>query len=196
MPADALTQAAQAAVEAARWETCEILSRKGPQEASDLLRGRAAELAQSFGARDQLLALALERAADDLAQGRPPCRWPAAALFDGEPAAEARERVAAQARAWEPPPDAELDRLAWELERRLRQEIGGGRPLAEALEGDAFLHERLWDDPRTSAPASARRAMLALAPRLRACAQALGADRPQDVRPWWRRLFARPSAGR
>jgi hypothetical protein len=60
-----------AAVAEARWEAADLLSRR-PALAADLLRGHAAELAASPTARDQLLGLALERAAADLDAGRAP----------------------------------------------------------------------------------------------------------------------------
>jgi hypothetical protein len=60
-----------AAVAEARWEAADLLSRR-PALAADLLRGHAAELATSPVARDQLLGLALERAAADLDAGRAP----------------------------------------------------------------------------------------------------------------------------
>lgn len=60
-----------AAVAEARWEAADLLSRR-PALAADLLRGHAAELAASPARSDQLLSLALERAAADLDAGRAP----------------------------------------------------------------------------------------------------------------------------
>ena len=60
-----------AAVAEARWEAADLLSRR-PALAADLLLGHAAELAASPVRSDQLLSLALERAAADLDAGRAP----------------------------------------------------------------------------------------------------------------------------
>jgi hypothetical protein len=81
-----VTHAEEAAVAEARWEASDLLSRR-PELAADLLRGHAAELAASPDQADQLLCLALERAATDLDAGRAP-------LADvPEPAPEPRRRV-------------------------------------------------------------------------------------------------------
>ncbi|MET0294694.1 MAG: hypothetical protein ABW042_06710 [Phenylobacterium sp.] len=65
-------RAAQAALAEARWTACDLLARRGPALAADLLRGQAAELAGSQRVPDRLLADHLDRAADDIEQGRPP----------------------------------------------------------------------------------------------------------------------------
>ncbi|NBB17614.1 hypothetical protein GVN21_19815 [Caulobacter sp. SLTY] len=55
--------------EEARWEAADLLSRRGGAAAVDLLRGHSGELAVSPLARDRLLAMALDQAADSLASG-------------------------------------------------------------------------------------------------------------------------------
>lgn len=65
-----------AALAEARWTASDLLARRSPELAPDLLRGQAAELAGSAGDHDRLLARFLDQAADDIEQGRPPLETP------------------------------------------------------------------------------------------------------------------------
>jgi hypothetical protein len=79
---------------AARWECADLLSRKSPEAARDLLLGHAAELAGSPQPGDRVLCRALEAGAADIAAGRHPLEHalpdiPEAAAAGAEAEAEA-----------------------------------------------------------------------------------------------------------
>jgi hypothetical protein len=172
--------AAVEALLAARWECMELLSRRPPQMAADLLRGRAAELAASAFATDQVLSLALETAASDLDAGSPPLEGGALFLLcDAEAVAQGRLaiRTTVLRQTGEPSPAAA--RLVAELEHRLAGHQLTPAALARRMAAEARLQEALWDDPRLPASTAVRLAMLNSVPDLTARAAELdrGASR-------------------
>jgi hypothetical protein len=178
---------AAAAVEAmmeARWEASDLLSRRPPPLACDLLQGHAAELAGSAIAHDQVLSLALDAAARDLAAGRAPLADGALFLFQ-EPAPEpaARQAVREGALREDGVPLADSHRVAEEIEERRRREGGEPGELAGRLVAEARLHELMWDDPRLPATSRTRLVMLCSAARLIERAEALTPDRRLGLRP-------------
>jgi len=165
---DLVARSAIEAVLVARWECADLLSRRPPRLAADLLRGHAAELAASPFARDQVLSLALETAARDIDRGATPLQQGAMFLFEGDacgtrPRETIREAVLAQPQ----PAGAPLD-LAAEFERRVAAERLATGELARRMEAEARLQEALWDDPRLAAQPAVRHAILCSVPRLTA----------------------------
>src|SRR6187455_3149703 len=71
-PPDLLSRAVARALAVARWEVADLVARRSRELAPDLLQGRAAELALSPVAADQILSLVLDQAAADIRKGRPP----------------------------------------------------------------------------------------------------------------------------
>lgn len=67
---DSPCAAAAAVLATARWEAHDLLARRPPESANELLIAHAAELALSPDARDQLLSVALSEAAISAATGR------------------------------------------------------------------------------------------------------------------------------
>ncbi len=161
---------ASAAVEAllaARWECAELLSRRPPQLAADLLRGHAAELATSALASDQVLSLTLETAACDIEAGAPPLDGGALFLFTDAGCA-ADERTTLRDRVLQLPgePAPTPAELVNEFERRLADRRLTTADLSRRLAAEARLQEALWDDPRLPAQMAVRLAMLRSIPRL------------------------------
>jgi hypothetical protein len=166
----------------ARWASADLLARQGAAGASDRLRGRAAELAGSPLGGDQVLSLALDAAAEDLANGRVVLAEGVIA-FCGPPVDETerralREQVFRQggARA------LESEQVADELVRRHADEVCSAAALARLLIDDARLHERLWDDPRLPAAPRTRLVMLCSVPKLLARAAQLDPSRARALR--------------
>jgi hypothetical protein len=92
--------AADDAVMAARWECADLLSRKSPEAARDLLLGHAAELAGSPRPRDRVLSKALEAGAADIAAGRRPLQQALPADASAETAEPRPGRRPRTARRW------------------------------------------------------------------------------------------------
>lgn len=153
----------------ARWQATRLSSRRPESAVPDMLRGLAEELATSPIARDQLLSFALEAAAEDLLNGRPPLannalRWRASAV-------DRAEQLRIQREVFERFGSAEEAAYAvvTALEAKHRREVegpGAFAGVANRLLDDARLHKLLWDDPRIRADAAARLEMLCSVPRL------------------------------
>jgi len=162
---DPLGCAAVEALQTARWECAELLSRRPALLAADLLRAHATELATSPVASDQVLSLALEMAARNLEAGSAPVDE--AGLFlaaDSDGAAEARERLRSLVLQQPPAPNS-ID-VVGELERRLADRRLTPVALSRRLAAEASLQQALWDDPRIPAANSVRLAMLRSIPKL------------------------------
>ena len=166
-PEDPVAGAAVEALLAARWEVAELLSRRPSLLAADLLRGRAAELATSALAGDQVLSLALETAAGDIEAGQPPLDEGALFLFaDTGSLAGARESIRGMVMRQPGEPAPAASDLVAEIERRLADERLTPAELSARLAAEARLQEALWDHPRLPAPTSVRLAMLCSIPKL------------------------------
>lgn len=142
--------------------------------APDLLRRHAAAMAASPIARDQILALALTAAAEDLERRRPPRTRGLGALVEGgEVTEDARLEVRRQVFRHGAPPAAESRRVVEDLERRYQPECATPRALSRRLRDDARLHELFWDDPRLACDGRTRLVMMSSVPALLARAAAL-----------------------
>lgn len=195
---DIVARAAVEAVLVARWECSDLLSRRDPRLAADLLRGHAAELTASPFARDQVLSLALEAAARDIDRGAAPLHQGAMFFFEGEacgarPRDAIRETILRQASPACGPGD-----VVAEFERRVAPEHLTVRELSLRMDAEAQLQESLWDDPRLAAQPSVRRAILCSVPRLAARAADLDPSRRRAIRKSkaGRRAIPRPPASR
>lgn len=186
LPPPQLSAALRAIGEDARWQALDLLGRRGG-DAVDLLRGYSGELALSRSAREQLLGLALDRAAA------------AIACAEAIPLLDLSEFLVAR-----PLPDAvvaairrrsaalyERDRQGLHCEACAMFRQGSAPADAAALSRarqfmaeDAALNRLLWCDTRIVLHQDARAAMLASAAVLDEAAAAL-ASHP----PWWRRLL-------
>jgi hypothetical protein len=185
-----LGSAVIAAVRDARWEAAELLSRRTPAAAADLLHGRAGELAASPSGRSQLASLALEKAAADIQRGRSPIS-PGAVFFFGRSATpEARLEVQRAVFAGFRPADDAAAGLTTDLEAELRTRLGapaGDAALSGPLLDAGRLHKLLWDDPRIPAAPAVRLVMLCSIPRLVDRARALDPLRLRTLRNLVRR---------
>lgn len=162
---DLLHRAAALAAGEACWEALELLTRRSASHAVELLRARAAELVGVPVGRDQLLAIALEAAAEDLAAGRKPMVDGAAFFLRQPPAALARLRWQGLVLGLAGFREEAADAAAIAVERKC---LGprGAHVHPDRLMEEAQLQKALWDDPRISADAATRRAMLCSLPRL------------------------------
>lgn len=170
-----LRRATYEALSEARWESCDVLSRRPSDLAPDLLRGHSAELATSPIARDQVLSIALEATARDLDEGRAPSGEGALAFFKAAPPSEAlRKPIRDSVLDLRPGPIAvEAAAATAELEERHRVEAPDVFDLAARLKAEAELQEALWDDPRLPAEPAVRLVMMQSASHLRARAETL-----------------------
>ncbi|MFC3079593.1 hypothetical protein ACFODL_15950 [Phenylobacterium terrae] len=164
----------------ARWQSLDLIARRGREAAPNLLRGQAAEYAGSPLAHDLLLGLAFDQAAETIASTGAPVIDLAYLLRPSELAPErcvevraAAERMRGQAR-WIDDLIARIERNAGQLER------------LRLLKAHALLNERFWSDARLSADDQVRARMLACAPPFRARAE-VAARRARG----WRQMAGR-----
>lgn len=164
-----LVEAASAeALRAARWESIDLATRRPGGAHRDLLLARAAELAMSPVARDQLMSLALERGALE--------SQPDTSLIDVQERSHERARIAKRVFGSDPHRASETEALVALIEARHSSgpaQDGRFDRLSERLEQDAILHEALWDHPDIPASDAVRLAMLCAIPKLRDRAEAL-----------------------
>lgn len=187
---DRLVQAAVAeAISTARWERIDLETRRPDSTHSDLMLAKAAELAMSPLARDQLMSLAFER----FGHGH----QPDGPLIGEANAADERARVASQVFSAGPHKAADTEALVLAVEARhaarLRQDACS-RLLAQCLEQEAALQEALWDHPDIPAGDTVRLTMLCSIPSLRARAEDLsssGLSVWQMIRGWFTPLSRR-----
>lgn len=169
------------AVSAARWEWIDLATRRPDCVHREWILGRAAELAMSPIARDQLLSLALERSDEDGALNHP--------LIDIDGSPRERAVIAKRVFSLGAHKAAETEALVRAIEERHSRQLGADASfdrLPERLEQDAVLHESLWDHPDLPGSNSVRMAMLCSVPKLR--------DRVQDLTAsakGWRRYLVR-----
>lgn len=171
------------AVSAARWERIDLETRRPGSAHADLMLAKAAELAMSPVARDQLMSLALERYGQDQEADGP--------LIADARAAHERARIASRVFALGPHKASDTEGLVLTVEARhatrLRQDACS-RLIAQCLEQEAVLQEALWDHPDIPADDAVRLTMLCSIPRLRARAEDLssaGLSWWQVVRDWF-----------
>ncbi len=165
--------AAAEAVSAARWERIDLETRRPDCVHRELILAKAAELAMSPVARDQLMSLALERSAEDGLLDGP--------LIDVLCACGDRARIVERIVSLDAPPSSDTDALVLAVEERHARHL---RPrmrtdlLSHRLEQDAALQESLWDHPDLPASDTVRLAMLSSVARLRDRARNLSASTP------------------
>jgi len=178
---DLVASAAVDALMVARWQCADLLSRKAPDLAVDLLRGHAAELASSPIARDQILSKALDVAAADIQAGHPPLEDGALFFFQGDPPSRTERQIVREQVFRHCGISGQFSELAAaDLERRCRSATSGGQDQAEELAAEARLHELLWDDPRLPADTHTRLIMLCTVPKVVERAEALEPSRARS----------------
>lgn len=159
------------AVAGAQWDRVDLESRRPGPTADELMLAKAAELAMSPVARDQLMSLALEHAAQHFHPD-----YPVIEITCGP---EAREVVAQRILALGPHKASETDAVVTMVEerhsRRLCQDVRFDL-LADGLRQEAVLQEALWDHPDIPAADAVRLTMLCSVPRLRDRADALSSS--------------------
>ena len=160
---DLLARAVGRALAGGRWEVADLIARRSRELAPDLLEGRAAELALSPLAADQILCLVLDRGADDVREGRTPL---VEAVFLDGPGPDDATRLGFQRLGREAEAAAFVRDLELVRDLEARHDLAGlrGGELAEHLAEDAALQDLLWDDPRIPADLEVRRLMRASVP--------------------------------
>jgi regulator of nucleoside diphosphate kinase len=178
-----IAPAVSAADAAARWEMADLVARRGRDLAPDLLRGRAAELALSPLAEDQILSVVLDAVAIQLERGQK--SLPTSPLDGPSPADRTLSASMDDQVSWLHASSADE---AWvsELVAR-RQSLGlSATGLAARLAEDAGLQALLCHDPRIPADAVLRRRMAAMVPLIIRRGRVLNPN-------WWRRHFQKLS---
>lgn len=181
-----LARAIESATEEARWLAFDLLSRRGPEAALDLLRGRSAELAVSAAGQNQLLSLALDQAAASLERGGDVSSVNLKPLLSLSPLPEA---TAAQT-------THEATRLIADDAAVLRETVTSlfdlasdppcpASAISDRLYEQARLNEACWREVRLPASGVTRALMLAVVPALDG-----EAVRMRRRSPWLSRLFA------
>lgn len=169
------------AVASAQWERVDLESRRPGLMSDELMLAKAAELALSPVARDQLMSLALEHGGQQYHPDYP--------VIDLNCCADAREQISRRILAMGPHKASESEAVVESVEarhsRRLRQTVRFDL-LAECLEQDAVLQETFWNHPDIPATDSVRLTMLCSIPKLRERAETLSASASN-----WRLLFRR-----
>ena len=169
------TALAEVAVDAL-WEYRDMKARRPNWAHHELILARAAELAVSPLARDQLMSLALERQTQNGPPGRP--------LIKTDCSTEERDQIAGRVFRLAPHKGSDTETFVQSVEARHSQRIRRGAQLArlaQDLEKNAVLQEMLWDHPGIPASDVVRLAMLCSIPKLRARAEDLRVSEPG----WW-----------
>lgn len=156
------------AVSGAQWDRVDLETRRPGPAADELMLAKAAELAMSPLARDQLMSLALEHGAQHFHPDYP--------VIEVDCESEAREAVAQRIFALGADKALETDAVVATVEerhsRRLCQDARFDL-LADGLRQEAVLQEAFWDHPDIPADDAVRLTMLCSVPRLRDRAETL-----------------------
>ncbi|MDB5421731.1 MAG: hypothetical protein JWR59_1678 [Brevundimonas sp.] len=169
-PIRIIDAAVSEAISGAQWERVDLESRR-PDIASELMLAKAAELALSPIARDQLMSLALEHGAQDFHPDYP--------IIDLACCAQERDLIARQILALGPHKASETEAVVEAVETRHSERLRHNLRfdlLAECLQQDAILQEAFWNHPEIPATDAIRQAMLCSIPKLRDRAEALSAS--------------------
>ena len=172
------------AIAAAQWDRIDLQTRRPGQDPKDLLLAKAAELAMSPIARDQLLSAALEHGVESFHPDRP--------LIDLDCCSGARSVIIDRVFALGPHQRSETESVVSAIEarhaRRLCQDARYDL-LAECLRQDAVLQEELWSHPGIPASDAVRLTMLCSIPKLLERAETLSGEGPwRFVNRWINRL--------
>lgn len=159
------------AVAGAQWERVDLESRRPGLSPDELMLAKAAELALSPVARDQLMSLALEYGAQQFHPDYP--------VIDLNCCADERELISRRILAMGPHKASETEDVVEAVEtrhsRRLRHNVRFDL-LAEGLKQDATLQETFWNHPDIPATDAVRLTMLCSIPKLRERAETLSAS--------------------
>jgi hypothetical protein len=167
---DSPCAAVAAVLATARWEAHDLLTRRSPESANELLIAHAAELALSPDARDQLLSVALSEAAFSVATGRAVLLNPPTVFVDYDSTSETarhtiRDKVFHYATDhWQ----AGLDDAAI-FTRTLSMDaipMNGFAHSTTLTEAAVNLQRYLWDHPKTPAETHIRLVMFLSLPML------------------------------
>ena len=182
-----LQAAASEAISAAWWDRLDLEARRPGEVNTDLILGKAAELAFSPIARDQLMSLALMTGVRDT---------------DGtkvliETSAPPAERAAIAERVFRQGPHkaSDTDALVAQIEERNTRDLDRDARfdlLPQRIRQDAALQELLWDHPDIPARDDVRLAMLSSIPKLLERVETLSGGLPwRLVTRWLNRITGR-----
>ena len=182
-----LQAAASEAISAAWWDRLDLEARRPGEVNTDLILGKAAELAFSPIARDQLMSLALMTGVRDT---------------DGtkvliETSAPPAERAAIAERVFRQGPHkaSDTDALVAQIEERNTRDLDHDARfdlLPQRIRQDAALQELLWDHPDIPARDDVRLAMLCSIPKLLERVETLSGSLPwRLVTRWLNRITGR-----
>jgi len=203
--AEVVARAAAAAILQVQDQIAELSEAHGRAGVIVRLRARSKALANSGIAFEQIVSLALERAADDIAWGRPPlANWPT--FIDEQERPSTADRFVVRLDVG--PPEAADAAAAHELSRSIIARVlaeeadafSAARRFPLLLRRESLLQEALWDDPRLPATPEARRLMRAVAAALQeslgpsAAPVAAREAPPGQPSGLWRRLLGRVQA--
>lgn len=181
---DLIASAALGAVMEARWHAQDLLSRKPREAAPGLLRGLAAEMSFSPLARDQVVSLALNLAADAIEQDGDVHGIGALEVLERLGPAEAeRLAIRREVLAGGSTPTTEPRQVAERLECHYRSDCRSSSELARRLRDEADLHELLWDHPKLPCDDGTRLVMVFSVLALRERASEID---PKGARAGWR----------
>lgn len=170
------------AISTAQWERIDLQTRRSGHDPEDLILAKAAELAMSPIARDQLLSAALEHGSQRFHPDHP--------LIDVDCCSGERSVIIDSVFALGPHKGSETEAVVLAIEerhaRRLRQDARYDL-LAECLRQDAVLQEELWNHPGIPASDFVRLTMLCSVPKLKQRAD----DLSFSGGGWWRSVTMR-----
>ncbi|MFA4939986.1 hypothetical protein [Brevundimonas sp.] len=182
-----LQAAASEAISAAWWDRLDLEARRPGEANTDLILGKAAELAFSPIARDQLMSLALVTGVRDTGGTK-------VLVETSVPSAE-RAVIAERVLRQGPHKASETDALVAEIEERNTRDLDHDARfdlLPQRIRQDAALQELLWDHPAIPARDDVRLAMLCSIPKLFERVETLSGGLPwRLVTPWLNRITGR-----
>lgn len=164
------------AISAAEWDRIDLQTRRPRSASEELMLAKAAELAMSPVARDQLMSLALEQRSR-LVSAEP-------SLIDVDCCVRERSLITDRILTLGPHRASDTNAVVQEIEerhaKRLRQDARFDL-LAECLRQDAVLQEAFWNHPDIPATDAVRLTMLCSIPKLRDRAELLSSS----ACAWW-----------
>lgn len=182
-----LQAAASEAISAAWWDRLDLEARRPGEAITDLILGKAAELAFSPIARDQLMSLALMTGVRDTDGTK-------VLIETSVPPAE-RAIIAEGVFRQGPHKASDTDALVAQIEERNTRDLDHDARfdlLPQRIRQDAALQELLWDHPDIPARDDVRLAMLCSIPKLLERVETLSGSLPwRLVTRWLNRITGR-----
>jgi len=182
-----LQAAASEAISAAWWDRLDLEARRPGEAITDLILGKAAELAFSPIARDQLMSLALMTGVRDTDGTK-------VLIETSVPPAE-RAIIAERVFRQGPHKASDTDALVAQIEERNTRDLDHDARfdlLPQRIRQDAALQELLWDHPDIPARDDVRLAMLCSIPKLLERVETLSGSLPwRLVTRWLNRITGR-----